>query len=93
LARRRFWARILCTAFADALVHGVAEIAAVGEHVVDRALGPRLAAPETVGALAPLCNLVRDVQLAGNGERGVGVGERVKFIHPDKEMLTRQRLP
>jgi hypothetical protein len=51
----------------DTLVHGLAEIDPVGEHLVDRALGPRLATALTARALAPLRHLARAIEFPGDG--------------------------
>jgi hypothetical protein len=63
----------------DALEHRLAEVDAVGEHLVSRALRPWIAAAGAVGTDLKLRTFACGVQLAGNGKRRASLGERAKF--------------
>ena len=58
-----------------ALVDRLAEVDAVGEHLIDGALAPRPAAAGTGGAGPPLRDLACSVQLSRDGECRAGLGE------------------
>jgi hypothetical protein len=62
----------------NALVDRLAEVDAVGEDLIDGALGPRLAAGDTGRADTLLRDLARSVQLARDGERRAGLGKAVE---------------
>jgi hypothetical protein len=56
----------------------LAEVHAVGEHLVDRAFGPSLAATFAVRASTPLRHLPTDIELPSDGERRARPGETIE---------------